>query len=172
MVVITKGVYLDPATGEKFSVTFPLKFEILKNGKAATEAAVVQASLHSSLCGGVTASLLNTKTALSDNAAKATSRAIGDLKAAEVAEIKALFEQQVTEFPERLEAAKNEWVKLSPEQKECAHRMIVLTCTGHGVNLTIEDFWAKSEQTSHAENLARYRASLVITSFFQRYSWE
>ena len=61
-------------TDETIICHVPIKFEILTSGKAKNEAKVIKQSLHSSLLGGRTASLVNVVSSSTDNAAKATSR--------------------------------------------------------------------------------------------------
>ena len=114
----------DEHTGETIICHVPIKFEILTSGKAKNEAKVIKQSLHSSLLGGRTASLVNVVSSSTDNAAKATSRELAELKLAEIVEIKKCIDDQLTQYPERLIAARDAWLAMSPNNKNVLARCI------------------------------------------------
>jgi hypothetical protein len=152
-------------TDETIICHVPIKFEILTSGKAKNEAKVIKQSLHSSLLGGRTASLVNVVSSSTDNAAKATSRELAELKLAEIVEIKKCIDDQLTQYPERLIAARDAWLAMSPKQQECARKMHILSCTGHGENLTIDDWQKVSKQQFRRTMFALVRLLLFSASF-------
>jgi len=61
-----------------------------------------------------------------------------------------------------LQAAVEAFLAMTPEQQQHAHEMHELGCTGHSLNLTVDDCWAKSETTTLTVNMVRHRAELVL----------
>ena len=156
-------------SGEIIVVDVPLKFEICPSGEAKHEAQHISDAFHSPLLGGLHAALTTIVSATSDNAARATSRALEDLKAKEVEAVRQLLTpvigHVIDEYPPELQAAVEAFLALTPEQQQHAHEMHELGCTGHSLNLTVDDCWSKSEASTLAANMVRHRAALVLTRF-------
>jgi hypothetical protein len=154
-------------SGEVMVVDVPLKFEICPSGEAKHEAKHISDAFHSPLLGGLHAALTSVVSATSDNAARATSRALEILKAEEVTAVRLLLTPSIGEIVDanspELQAAVEAFLAMTPEQQEHAHEMHELGCTGHSLNLTVDDCWAKSEASTLTTNMVRHRAALVLT---------
>jgi hypothetical protein len=153
--------------GEIMVVDVPLKFEICPSGEAKHEARHISEAFHSPLLGGLHAALTSVVSATSDNAARATSHELEILKAQEVEAVRRLLTpvigQIVDEYPPELQAAVEAFLAMTPEQQQHAHEMHELGCTGHSLNLTVDDCWSKSEASTLTANMVRHRAALVLT---------
>ena len=105
--------------------------------------------------------------ATSDNAARATSRELEILKAKEVEEVKKfltpVIDQVIDEYPPELQAAVDAFLAMTPEQQQHAHELHELGCTGHSLNLTVDDCWSKSEASTLTSNMVRDRAARVLS---------
>jgi hypothetical protein len=154
-------------SGEIMVVDVPLKFEICPSGEAKHEAQHISDAFHSPLLGGLHAALTSIVSATSDNAARATSRELEILKAKEVEKVKRLLapviDKVVEAYPPELQAAVDAFLAMTPEQQQHAHEMHELGCTGHSLNLTVDDCWAKSEASTLTTNMVQHRAALVLT---------
>jgi len=148
---------------------FPVKFDLLPSGDAKTEAALIQKSLKSDLGSGVYASLVTTVSATSDNAARATTRVLRELKQKELASLEALSSAALADAPKELRHAAEAWSAMSDEQREVAKTMqglAELGCAGHSVNLTIEDSHKKTEKDTLEANVVRDLAVNVLQRFY------
>ena len=158
---------IENESGEIMVVDVPLKFEICPSGEAKHEARHISEALHSPLLGGLHAALTSIVSATSDNAARATSRELEALKAKEVEAVRQLLTpvigKIVDEYPPELQAAVDAFLAMTPEQQQHAHEMHELGCTGHSLNLTVDDCWSKSEASTLTANMVRHRAALVLT---------
>jgi hypothetical protein len=162
---IIQSVYrceLKQPDGSTMVVDVPLKFDVCPSGKAEAEAQQLQSHLSSSLDGGVRASLINTASSTSDNAARATSNELRILSVQEVESAKAAIDNHLESHPDVLSHAVEAYLKLSEEQQLHAGEMHTLGCTGHSLNLTTDDCWAKSEKSSIKANMVRDRAARVL----------
>ena len=95
---------------------FPVKFDLLPSGDAATEALLVQKSLHTDLGSGVCASLVRVVSATSGNAARATTRELRELKHKELKSLRGLSDVALKAAPEKLRHAGQAWLAKSEEQ--------------------------------------------------------
>jgi hypothetical protein len=150
------------ADGTVTVLDVPLRFDVCPSGVAKAEAAQLKGHLRSGVGGGVAASWVNTASATSDNAARATNDEIAKLSAEEVAAIKAGLDAHVVAHPEELQHAVATFIKLTPAQQDHAGEMANLGCTGHSLNLTVDDSWQKSEPFSLLGNMVRDRAARVL----------
>lgn len=161
----------DPDSGSIQVVEFPVKFDLLPTGDAVTEAKLMQKSLHSDLGSGVHASLLTVDSASSDNAARKTSCKARELKVGEVDQLKAMSDEALRQAPDELAHAAQAWLQMTETQRSVAHNLHELGCTGHSVNLTIEDSHKKTEKSVLEANVVRDLAVNVIQRFFIRYNY-
>ena len=164
----TARVELKGEEGEGMIVVeMPVKFDLLPAGDADTEADLVEKSLHSDLGDGVHASLLHVVSNTSDNAARATSRGVADRKAKLVEQLQAMSAAALEQAPDELAHAATLWSEMSEEQRKVAHTCHELGCTGHSVNLTIDDSHKKTEKEVLEKNVERDLAIITI----QRFGW-
>lgn len=152
--------------GEVFIVDVPLKFEVCPSGEAVHEAKHVEEALHSTLCGGLHGTLLTTSSAISDNAARATSREIEKLKAAEYERVVKLVKEHMAEHPADMQPAIDAYLAMTPEQREHASELHELGCTSHSLNLTTDDCWKQSEKAALESCMVRDRAARIIQRLF------
>jgi hypothetical protein len=85
---------------------------------------------------------MTTKSLMSDNAARATSRAVIGLQQKQAAEMRKLSDEPLRQAPKRLEHAAKTWLAMSEEQRKVVEEGTgthELGCTGHSLNLTIDD---------------------------------
>ena len=151
-------------------VEMPVKFDLLPSGDAETEAKLVEQSLHSDLGDGVHTSLVgaNVVSSTSDNAARKTSRVLADLKEKEVEMLKQMSDAALQQAPAELQEAAQAWLDMGEEQQKVAHQCHELGCTGHSVNLTIDDSHKKTEKAVLEKNVERDLATAMI----QRWAWQ
>ena len=119
---------------------------------------------------GVHASLMTTKSALSDNAARATSRAVIGLQQKQAVELRKLSDAALRQAPKELEHAARTWLELTPEQRnvvEDGTGTSELGCIGHSFNLTVEASVKTTEKVVLEANIVRDLAVNVI----QRAMW-
>ena len=102
----------------------------------------------------------------SDGAARATTRAIAELRKTELDEAQKAVDSHLEEHPEELKEAIAAYLDMSDEQREQAETMHELGCAGHALNLVTDDSWKKSEKTVIKENMARDRAAVIIQRSF------
>ena len=123
---------------------------------------------------GIHASLVTAAAASSDNAARATSRKLQELKAQEIAFIKSLSDQALAEAPNQLVHAAQAWLKSSPEQRKVAEKLHELGCSGHSINLTLDDSHRKTEREVLEANVVRDLAANIIANshFLAKYRRE
>jgi hypothetical protein len=151
---------------------FPVKFDLLPTGEAATEASIAKSALGSDLGSGVYASLVTVVSATSDNAARVTSRELRELRHLELKSLRELSDEALKQAPEKLRHAAEAWLAMSEEQREVAESiqgLAELGCAGHSVNLTIEDSHKKSERESLEANVVRDLAVNVLQRFYGRF---
>lgn len=148
--------------GEVFIVDVPLKFEVCPSGEAVHEAKHVEEALHSTLCGGLHGTLLTTSSAISDNAARATSRQIEVLKAAEYDRVVKMVKEHVADHPADMQPAIDAYLAMTPEQREHASELHELGCTSHSLNLTTDDCWKQSEKAALEACMVHDRAARII----------
>ena len=77
---------------------FFCKFRICPSSAAAAEAILIKEARHTSLAGGIDATLLKCQSSITDNAARATSRALRDLKRKELAEAARIVKEHVAAY--------------------------------------------------------------------------
>ena len=152
------------------TVKYPMKVDLIPTTDAETEAALVEGSLHCDHGDGVHASLMTTKSALSDNAARATSRKVIELQQLEATTLQELSEEALRQAPNRLEHAARTWTGLSEEQRKvvaAGKGMHELGCTGHSSCLYIAESHKTTEKPVLEENVVRDVAINII----QRSLW-
>jgi len=84
---------------------FPVKFDLLPSGDAATEAPLVQESLHTDLGSGVCASLVTVVSATGGNAARETTRELWEFKHKEPKSLRGLPDAALKAAPGKLRHA-------------------------------------------------------------------
>lgn len=147
--------------GELVVVDVPITMDICKSGKANSEAADIKAALSSPVNGGVTASFVSVVSGTSDNAARATTREVNDLKCKELENLRRdlseedMLELGGTEFVKEMKAAAEAYRKLTPHQQSQATIIHELGCSGHSLDLTIDACYNKTEKNTLKENMAR-----------------
>ena len=107
---------------------------------------------------GVSASLMTLKSLTSDNAARATSREVIELQKKQAAELRKLSDEALRQAPKRLEHAAKTWLAMSEEQRKVVEKGTgthELGCTGHSLNLTIDDSHKKTEKPVLEANIVR-----------------
>jgi hypothetical protein len=134
------------------------------------KAKLVEGAMHCEHGDGVHASLMTVKSLCSDNAARATTRAVIGLQQMQAAELRKLSDEALRQAPKRLEHAAKTWLAMSEEQRKVVEEGTgthELGCTGHSLNLTIEDFHKKTEKAVLEANIVRDLAVNAI----QRAMW-
>ena len=119
---------------------------------------------------GVHASLMTTKSLTSDNAARATSRAVIDLQQKQAAELRMLSDEALRQAPKRMEHAARTWLGMTPEQRKVVEDGTGTSecgCIGHSSNLTVEASVKTTEKVVLEANIVRDLAVNVI----QRAMW-
>jgi hypothetical protein len=97
-------------------------------------------------------SLIRIASVISDNAARATSREVAELRSKELVAMEQLDRAnkavavELQNHPEKLWHAEKAYLELSDQQKTHAHKIHELGCAGHGLNLTVDDCYKKSEK--------------------------
>ena len=99
---------------------FPAKFDLLLSRDAATEALLVQESLHTDLGSGVYASLVTVVSATSDNAARATTHELRELKHNGPKSLLGFPDVALKAAPEKLRNAADAWLAMSEKQRKVA----------------------------------------------------
>ena len=148
--------------GDVVVVYVPLRFSVLASGKAEDEAAQSKSDLSSDLGGGIRASMINVVSATSDNAARATSEQYAKLKEEERVEVEKIVNEHIEQYPEELASAVAAYCALTEQQREESRILHELSCTGHGLNLTVDESWKHSEAAALACTMAHDRAARII----------
>ena len=60
------------------------------------------------------------------------------------------------DFPEKYKAAVSAYLSLTEEQREVADEFHELGCSGHALNLIVEDSWKQSEKQALSKNMANH----------------
>jgi hypothetical protein len=111
--------------------------------------------------------------AMSDNAARATTRKLRELKHKEPKSPHGLSGVALKAAPEKLRHAAEAWLAMSEEQQEVAEGtqgLVELGCAGHSVNLAIEDSHKKSERESPVANAVHGLAVNVLRRPNERFA--
>jgi hypothetical protein len=130
----------------------------------------VEEAMHCEHGDGVHASLMTTKSLTSDNAARATSRAVIDLQQKQAAELRMLSDEALRQAPKRMEHAARTWLGMTPEQRKVVEDGTGTSecgCIGHSSNLTVEASVKTTEKVVLEANIVRDLAVNVI----QRAMW-
>ena len=105
----------------------------------------------------------------SDNAARATTRAVGARKVKEIGVVEALQQisrEALEQAPLELEHAARAWAAMSDAQREVAKKGLhELGCGGHSLNLTIDDSHKRTENPTLEACVVRDLAGNVIRRF-------
>ena len=147
---------LKGSDGEPVIVDVPLKFEICPSGKKEPEADLSVEAMTSPLADKPAASMVNVASASSDGAARGTSREFGERKKEELEKVQELVDNDVRDFPEKYKAAVSAYLSLTEEQREVADEFHELGCSGHALNLIVEDSWKQSEKQALSRNMANH----------------
>jgi hypothetical protein len=156
--------------GKKIIARLPVKFEICPSGKAAAEAAQVQSAFHCAVGDGQHASLLTCVSGMSDAAAKSTTRQLEVLKKEEIEAARQHVESGVAQCPQIIAHAMKHYLTLTPEQRNQAHRIHVLFCANHAINLVAEAGHKKSEVGALEAAMVMDRAATTIQRRFCSWS--
>ena len=149
--------------GEAVIVDVPLKFEICPDGKAAAEAnQTVEAMTGCGVAEKPSVSMMGVVSSSTDGAARATSRAFGERKKEELEEVQRIVNEDVENCPEKYREAMASYLALTEEQRDAADEFHELGCSGHALNLTVDDSWKQSEKAAVLSNMARDRAATTI----------
>jgi len=154
--------------GTLIILRLPVKFEICPSGKAAAEAAQVQSALHCYVGDGQHASLMPCVSGMSDAAAKSTTRALVVLKKEDIEAARKHVESGVLECPQILEHAVKHYLTLTTEQRKEAHRIHVLSCANHAINLVAEARHKKSEKGALEAAMVMDRAATNISCWWAK----
>jgi len=142
--------------GETVIVDVPLKFEICPDGKHDAEAdQSVEAMTGCAVAEKPSVSMLNVVSSSTDGAARATSRAFGERKKKELEEVQRIVDEDIQNYPDKYKAAVSAYLSLTEEQREAADEFHELGCSGHSLNLVVDDSWKQSEKKAMAFNMAR-----------------
>ena len=153
--------------GDVTVVDVPLKFEICKSGKAASEAQQVVDAMASDVGGEkVKVPLTKVASCSSDGAARATTSALAAMRLKELEEAQAAVDAHLDKYPEAIAEAAAAYASMNDEQREQAKKMHGLGCAGHALNLVTDNCWKKSEKATISENMALDRAATILQRSF------
>ena len=158
---------LEGEDGKPIVVDVPLKFEICPDGSAAPEADLsVEAMTGCTVAERPAVSMVKVVSSSSDGAARATSREFGERKEKELTEVQRLVDEDIANCPDRYLEAVSAYRSLTDEQRDVADEFHELGCSGHALNLIVDDSWKQSEKKALRSNMARHRAAMIIERFF------
>ena len=80
-------------------------------------------------------------------------------------------ESGVTKWPQILEHAVKHYLTLTPEQRKEAHRIHVLSCANHAINLVAEAGHMKSEKKALEEAMGHDCAATHIQRWALKLAW-
>ena len=107
-------------------------------------------------------SMMGVVSSSTDGAARATSRAFGEREKEELEEVQRIVNEGVENCPEKYREAVTSYIALTEEQRDAADEFHELGCSGHALNLTVDDSWKQSEKAAVLSNMARDRAATTI----------
>ena len=74
--------------------------------------------------------MINVVSSSTDGAARATSKALGERKKAELEELQRIFDEDVENCPDKYKVAVESYLSLTEEQRDAADEFHILGCSG------------------------------------------